>query len=130
MMDRQPRSNAGMLSYMNEHTVLIIGESIFAETLAATLGQCHRVIVQASAPTLDAALDHLAQQIPDVVVIASANEVGVDAAGRLLLACPDLAIIHAGLDMDNVQVITSHSIGRRMADLIAAIEQLPIRSDT
>jgi DNA-binding NarL/FixJ family response regulator len=116
-----------MLFNMDSHTVLIIGDSLFAETLTATLTKSAQVVVQASVPSLEGALAEMARQMPDIVLIASANEMGVGAAGRLLAHYPNLAIIHAGLDMDNVQVITSQAIGRGTADLINAIAKLPHR---
>lgn len=114
-----------MLLVMALRTVLIVGDSVFAETLTDTLAKSDLVVVQAAAPSIEAALRQMARQKPDVVLIASASEIGVGVAGHLLSAYPDLAIIHAGLDMDSVQVITSHSIGRGAADLTEAIARLP-----
>lgn len=109
--------------------VFVVGNSLFAETLARTLTNAS-VEVTASTPTPEAALSLLKTQHPDAVIVAnaSADETPPAAFGQFLAAYPDLPIIYADLSTDHVQVITSQRVGARSSDLLAAIAALPKRS--
>lgn len=113
---------------MEMRRVLLVGDSLFAETLTRMLTQAGAVEVIGSAPTPQAALALLKSQRPDVVVIAGAGEDASAVFGQFLAADPDLPLIRADLNAPDVQVITSQHIGARSSDLIAAITSLPKRS--
>jgi len=107
--------------------VFVVGDSLFAETLTQMLTKTGNVHVIGSAPTPDTAVSLLADCQPDAVIMAGDGEMATPAFGQLLSAYPDLPMIYADLSKDNVQVITSHSIGTRTADLLAAVGRLPRR---
>jgi hypothetical protein len=113
---------------MKRRTVIIVGDSLFAETLSQMLAQSDRVEVAACVPTPEAALPVITTQQPDAVIVAEADRVGTADYGQLLAIQPDLPIIRADLNADSVQIITSHRIGTRPADLITALTELPERS--
>ncbi len=67
----------------------------------------------------------LKEQSPDAVIVAVVDETVVAAFAPILVANPNLSIIHADLNTNQIQVITNHSIDARMSDLLAAIAALP-----
>lgn len=107
--------------------IFIVGDSLFAEGLTQMLANTRSVEVIGSAPTPDAALPSLGACLPDAVIVAGGDEMSTPAFGQLLAAYPDLPLICADLSRDNVQIVTSHRIGTRMSDLLAAVNNLPKR---
>jgi DNA-binding NarL/FixJ family response regulator len=112
---------------MERRTVIIVGDSLFAETLSQMLTQSDRAEVAACVPTLDAALANLATLQPDAVIVAVTDRTADHDYSLLIAAQPDLPIVYADVNADSVQVITSHRIGARTADLISALGELPKR---
>ena len=116
-----------MLRVMKTRRLFIIGESLFAETLTQMLSHESSVRVIGSAPSPTAALPLLSTCPADAVVVAGENEMSTSAFGQILATYPDLPAICADLSRDIVQIITSHRIGTRAADLLAAVAELPKR---
>jgi hypothetical protein len=113
---------------MDTRTVILIGNSLFAETLAQMLAKTDLINVLACVRSPEAALPLLTTARPDAVILAEADQQLMADCGRLLVTQPDLPIISADLNTPGVQVITSHRIGTRTADLLTAIAELPKRS--
>jgi DNA-binding NarL/FixJ family response regulator len=113
---------------MERRTVIIVGDSLFAEALSQMLSYSDQVSVVGCAPTPKAAVALIAAQQPDAVIVAETDRVGAGDYSELLKDDLDLPIIRADLTTDNVQIITSHRIGTRPADLLTAIAELPKRS--
>ncbi len=112
---------------METRRVIIIGDTLFAETLTPILNT-DAVEVIGAAPTFAAALALLKTKIIDAVIIASAGPEPADVVGQCLAAFPGLPLIRADLDATDVQLITSQRIGARTADLLKTITALPRRS--
>ena len=115
---------------MDMHRVFIVGDSLFAETLAQTLaGDASKDTIEVigSAPTIEATLPLLKIKNPDAVIVTSPDKAATAIFDPILAAYPDLPIIHADPGADNVQVITSQRVGTRSSDLLAAIAALPKR---
>ena len=112
---------------MKKRRVFIVGDSLFAETLTRTLANQPSIQVIGSAPTPDAAVSILGSCTPDAVIVAGEDEMSSPSFGQLLAAHPDLPVICADLSRDSLQVITSHRIGTRTSDLLAAVMELPKR---
>ena len=112
---------------MERRTVIIVGDSVFAAALSQMLAQSDGVEVAGCAPTPDTAAALIAAHQPDAVIVAEADRAGAADYGHLLTVQPDLPIIRANLHADSVQVITSHRIGTRPADLLTALAELPKR---
>ena len=112
---------------MERRTVIIIGDSVFAEALSQMLTLSDRVSVVGCVPTLDAANTLITVEQPDAVIVAEADRAGAADFSQLVKNDLDLPIIRANLNADSVQVITSHRIGTRPTDLLAAIAELPKR---
>ena len=113
---------------MEQRTVIIVGDSLFAESISQMLAQSDRVSVAACVPTPGAALPAIVQYRPDAVIVAVTDRVAAHNYSQLIAAQPDLPILYADLNADSVQIITSHRIGTRPADLLTALAELPKRS--
>ncbi|MBC8335671.1 MAG: hypothetical protein H8E29_10420 [Anaerolineales bacterium] len=110
---------------MELRNVFVVGDSLFAETLIQLLGDSQTVSVIGTAPTPEDAIPKLKSQTPDAVIVAVADESIVAAFTPILIANPNLPIIHADLNTNQMQVITNQSIDARVSDLLAAIAALP-----
>jgi DNA-binding NarL/FixJ family response regulator len=113
---------------MEMRSVFVVGDSLYAETLIQVLGDSETVVVSGTAPTPEEAIVLLQSQSPDAVIVAVADESVVTTFAPILIANPNLPIIHADLNTNQVQVITNQSIDARISDLLAAIASLPKRS--
>ncbi|HJW84872.1 MAG TPA: hypothetical protein VJ754_11250 [Anaerolineae bacterium] len=112
---------------MKTRKVFVIGDSLFAESLARMLASTEMVRVVGCAPTPQAALPLLDTSHPDAVIVAGENDMSTMTFGPVLTAYPDLPVICADLNVDSVRVITSQRIGARASDLLAAVAGLPKR---
>ena len=112
---------------MPEHRILIIGDSLFAETLASMLARAGQVSVVGTTSTPEAAIPLLRKTCLDAVIVAGIGDDLSQDLGHLLAAFPDLPVIRADLNTDSVQVITSQRVSARPSDLLAAIAALPVR---
>ena len=113
---------------MERRIVVIVGDSLFADSLSQVLAQSDQVEVAACVPSFDAALAAIAKYRPDAAIVAVTDRAAEYDYGQLIAVQPDLPLLYADLNADSVQVITSHRIGARSADLISAIAELPKRS--
>lgn len=107
-----------------ECRVFMIGDSLFAETLAQMLLESKAVAIVGAAPSLTAALSTVAGSAPHIIVFAGTNPQTQAFLNPLLTSYPDLPIICADLGRDYVQIITTHRVGTRRDDLLAAITGL------
>lgn len=113
---------------MQARRIFIIGDSLFAETLAGMLRHAGDVTVVGAAAKPEAAFPLIPGTCPDAVIVAGIGEDPTQDLGQLLAAFPDLPVIRADLNADSVQVITSQRVSARPSDLLAAIAALPTRS--
>src|SRR5512138_2990829 len=112
---------------MERRTLVIVGDSLFAESLSQMLAKSDQVRVAACVPTPDAALPVIVRVQPDAVIVAVIDRGAAHDYSQLIATQPDLPVLYADLNADSVQVITSHRIGTRPADLLTAIAELPKR---
>ncbi|MCP4139153.1 MAG: hypothetical protein GY755_02490 [Chloroflexi bacterium] len=113
---------------MEIRSVFVVGDSLFAETLIQSLGDSENVAVVGTAPSLEEALPKLKEKLPDAVIMAVADESVIVDFSPILVAIPEIAIIRADLNTNQMQVITNQSIDARISDLLIAIAGLPKRS--
>lgn len=113
---------------MELRNVFVVGDSLFAETLIQSLGDSESVAVVGTAPTPEDALPKLKEKLPDAVIMAVADESVIIDFAPILVAIPEIAIIRADLNTNQMQVITNQSIDARISDLLIAIADLPKRS--
>jgi hypothetical protein len=81
------------------------------------------VEVIGSAPTLPL----LKTQRPEAVIVADVDEIPAATISQFLAIYPDLPIICADLNTNEIRVITSHRVTVRSDDLPKAIRRLPSR---
>lgn len=109
------------------HRVFVVGDSLFAESVADLLGHSPAVMVVGVAATTQAALAQLSVCLPDIILILSSDEHAEVDLGPLLSRHPDLPILRADLNVNDLRLIRSQRVEARMADLLAAIQALPTR---
>jgi DNA-binding NarL/FixJ family response regulator len=114
---------------MKLRNVFVVGNSLFAETLVEVLGRSADVAVIGTAPTSEEALPLLESQTPDAVIVAVADKNVSNAFAPILIAKPNIPIIHTDINTNQVQVITNQSIDAHLSDLLAAIAALPVRDE-
>ncbi|MBT3239463.1 MAG: hypothetical protein HON98_03050 [Chloroflexi bacterium] len=112
---------------MKLRNIFVVGDSLFAETLVEVLGRSENVTVIGTAPTPELALPLLESHFPDAVIVAVADENVKATFAPILIANPNLPIIHTDINTNQVQVITNQSIDAHINDLLAAIASLPDR---
>ncbi|MCL4828876.1 MAG: hypothetical protein KJZ95_16020 [Caldilinea sp.] len=105
------------------HKALMIGDSLFGEAVAQLLRQHSEVVVVCVTATVASALAEIPNCQPDLLIVLN------DACDLcpLLTAYPDLPILRADLNADDLRLIRSQRIGARTEDLLAAIQALPTR---
>jgi len=118
-----------MMVDMKSRRVLIVGDSLFAETLTRTLraASADAIEVIGSVPTPEAALPLLMTHQADAVIVAGIGQMPAATLSQLMSEQHDLAIISADLNTNDVQVITKRRVAARSDDLIKAIRRLPAR---
>jgi hypothetical protein len=113
------------------HRVFVVGDSLFAETVAELLGHSPAVAVVGVAADVNAALAQLAagppDATPDVVIVLTSGDGREPDLYPLLAAYPDLPILRADLNANMLRLIRSERVEARAADLMAAIQALPTR---
>lgn len=118
------RVTAGYACFMEkECRVFLVGDSLFTESLAQMLAEAEDVRVMGTA--VFTLLDKTAvmQSRPHIIIIAGAGP-HHDVSGDLLATFAGIPIIHADLNQDYVQIITSRRVSARRTDLLAAIDEL------
>ncbi len=100
---------------------LIIGDSLFAEAVARLLEQHDFVI--ATATTVQDALQRVGESPPDLAIVIGETP----DLWALLRLHPDLPILRANLDADDLRLIRSERIHARVEDLLSAIQSLSMR---
>lgn len=109
------------------HRVFVVGDSLFAESVAELLEHSPALVVVGVAATVAAALVRLDDCQPDLVIVLSSGAGnGID-LGPLLSRYPDLPILRADLNVNDVRIFRSQRVDARLADLMAAIQALPTR---
>ncbi len=107
--------------------VFIVGDSLFAETMAQLLGRSGALSVVGTAGDVPGALPLLAECQPDLVIVLSSGERDDLDLCPLLTDYPDLPIVRADLGANDLRIIRSQRLEARAADLLAAIQSLPAR---
>ncbi len=105
--------------------LVIIGDSLFADTLLESIGNSESVEIVGTAANPEESETLIRALSPDVVIVAG-TELPVS-INLILNNFPDLPIIHASLSKNQVYVITNHSIDSSIKEILNAISELPQR---
>jgi len=113
---------------MELHQVFIIGDSLFAETLAKLLLNNAAIQVAEIAPSLEEAIPRLKTSRPDVVIVAGVNRLSEASFAHFLSEIPEISILCIDLGTNDVQVVTNQRVSvHTTGDLLAVINALPKR---
>ncbi len=109
--------------------VLLGAESLLGEGLEHILRGLEEVELIGPWNLDPQVLSRLAQEAPDVVLVA--GDEGEDQAvasltARILDQYPDLPVVRVGLGQNTVRVYTAHTLPAQSADLIETIRSLPV----
>jgi DNA-binding NarL/FixJ family response regulator len=114
---------------MEIHRVLVVGDSLFAETLIEMLAKEETIQIAGSAPSLEEALRTFNPTRLDTVILAEVGQPPVEAFTQFLSAYPEISIIRTNMDSNDVHVLVNQRFSVRTAeDLLAVIAALPKRS--
>jgi hypothetical protein len=109
---------------MDEHTILILGNSFIAEGIARMLGDVQQLRVM-SASTVEMALATLESHAADLLIIIGATDETIVRYLAVLARYPSLPIIRRDIGTTKAQIISSRSIDARLDKILAAIALLP-----
>ena len=113
---------------MEARRIFIIGDTLFAETLAKLLAEDTTIQVSGTANNLDDALPRLGPCHPDAVIVAGVNRVPDAAFARFLVECPEMSILCTDLGTNDVQIVLNQRVSvHNSSDLLAIIAALPKR---
>lgn len=107
--------------------VFIVGDSLFAETVAQLMDRHPGVALAGMAVDMDAALARLPDCEPDLIIVVPSGGRGEFNLDPLLDQYPDLPIVRADLTANDLRIIRSQRLEARTADLITAIQSFPTR---
>ncbi len=106
------------------HRIIIVGNSLFAETLSHMFEVADHIEVITVIPRMDDLPVWVATSNPDAVLVADASEEFLDAKTCLRVRC-DLPIIYTTLHDSHFTVFSSRRVRGARAELVAAIAALP-----
>lgn len=110
---------------MDRRKILVVGNSLFAETLAQMLAHLPEFLVVGSVATLQETQLRIQTDAPDVIISAAHDRLDSAELGRLLVTYPQLPIIRTDLTTNTVQIITSRQVSASRIDLLEALAGLP-----
>jgi hypothetical protein len=111
---------------MAARRVFLVGDSLFAASLAQLLEQSPRVQVAGTYPTLEALLPQLPPAGQCAILFAGISSPPDAALLKLLSAFPEIPVLCSDPDANMVQVLSSQPIPVHSAqDLLAALSALP-----
>lgn len=91
------------------------------------LADTENIQVVGTAVSPSTAITAVTKAFPHIIIVANASENVQTNLQPLLSMFPTIPIIHADLNQDYVQIITSRRVSARRTDLLAAIQELLTR---
>lgn len=111
---------------MAARRVFIVGDSLFADSLANLLARTPQVQVVATSPNIEGLLAQIDIARPDAIIVAAVGNSPDVSLAQFLSAHPEIPVFCTDLDTNSVQVIHSQRIlVHSSGDLLAAIDSLP-----
>lgn len=113
------------------HVALFCSEQLLGESLAFLLNRMGEIELIGPWLIDEHALDNLASQFPDIVLIADGEHQSEQAAvlaTQILDAYPELSVIRITLTQNVARIYSSRAMPARSADLVEAIRKLPIQA--
>ncbi len=109
---------------MDQLSVFIVGDSLFAEGIIQSLASWPTVKVVGQAASIEVAWPLLEASTLDALVVVDIEPPTTTDIGAFLAAHPNMTIIRTDLSTNQMQVIASRAIQARSSDLLAAISAL------
>lgn len=106
------------------HRVLVVGRSLFAETLAQMLSGSEQVEVLEIVGSLEHLPGSIERRRPDAVIVADTHDKYLCTNVCLRVRC-DIPIIYTTLNDEYFTIFTSRRVKAAQAHLLAAIASLP-----
>jgi hypothetical protein len=113
------------------HVALFCSEQLLGESLAFLLKRMGEIELIGPWLIDEHALDNLASQFPDTVLIADGEHQSEQAAvlaTQILDAYPELSVIRVTLTQNVAHIYSSRAMPARSADLVEAIRKLPTQA--
>lgn len=108
------------------HRVLLVGDSLFADTLKQMLAASGQIEVAGVCQRLEDLSESMAACRPDAVVVAATHESALPPWLWLRLG-DDAPIIYTTLEDNHLTIFTSRRVKAAQVELLAAITALPNR---
>ncbi|RCK74666.1 MAG: hypothetical protein ANABAC_1383 [Anaerolineae bacterium] len=111
---------------MAEQRVLLVGDSLFAETMMQLFTQQPGILVTGISSSLSQAATWLSQYKPQAIIVAAGSNLPESALLQLLLRYPDLPILLMNLNSSEVLLIHSQRLeARSVQDILTIIASIP-----
>jgi len=108
--------------------VLIVGDTLFAETLAQMLKRDETIQLVGTVASLAEAIPAMQANRPEAVIVAGVDRLPESALSDLLSVHPEVSIICSDLSANDIQVVVNQRVNvRSSGDLLAVIAALPKR---
>ena len=110
------------------HVALFCSEQLLGESLVHLLEHIGDIVLIGPWLIDEQALENLARQVPDIVLVADgepSSEKAAVLATQILDTYSDLSVIRITLAQNVAHIYTSRSMPARSADLLDAIRRLP-----
>lgn len=108
--------------------IFLVGHTLFTESLGQILADTENIQVVGTAVSPALAVTAVSQTSPHIIIVANTSEQTQTNLQPLLALLPAIPIIHADMNQDYVQIITSRRVSARRTDLLAAINELSTRT--
>lgn len=111
---------------MGRHTVYLVGESMFAESLFLLLTDGEEASSISRFTTLKKVQPKLQSQPPDILILVDQDISDLDFAANLEEMWPDLPVIWANIKNDFLRLIPSRRLPPTREGLLQAIESMAV----
>jgi hypothetical protein len=108
------------------HRVLVVGRSLFADTLLQMLSGSAQIEVLGLVDSFEHLPGSIDNERPDAVIVADTHDRYMSAQVCLRIRC-DIPIIYTTLDDEYLTIFTSRRVKAAESDLLAAIAALPLQ---
>jgi DNA-binding NarL/FixJ family response regulator len=109
------------------HRVIIVGQSLFADTLRELFAGSSRVEIVGLVAGIDELPSYIDEHAPDAILVADSHGEYLSAKTCLRIKS-DLPIIYTTLNDDHFTVFTSRRVRAAQSQLLSAIVDLPKQS--
>jgi hypothetical protein len=108
-----------------KHTrVCVVGNTLFAETVAQMLFDCETVNQLDCFPSMADAFGFIDGKLPDVLILVDIDTTVLVGDTPFLPICPDIPVICTSHDSTTLKLITTTHVSARLPELIDLVTSL------